>query len=228
MKSARSSFTPGSLLLVLRQLALCAIASVSSHAQMNVYVQGQPTVGDPTSTVAATSASFLDATQFLSNVNVGGTCTVIPPVKPLTTDAAGQIQAAICALPTTGGTIDARGLGTGITFQSSPFADPTVDRTGATTTQKNVILLLPAGTITVQSTIAVPKQSMMIGEGSDTTTLMIGAPLSTWANFSGNCDSSGSNPCYPVVRARADVSRDRGANEAAKWHTVAGHAAGSD
>jgi hypothetical protein len=197
MKSTPIGFALLPLPSVLLLFALCVVMSFPSRAQtpVDVYVQGQPTVGDPTNTVAATSPSFRDATQFSSDPLQLTSCGS-PHVKALTNDAAGQIQAAICALPGSGGTVDARGLGSGITFGSNPFADPT-DTTGAAVTGKNVRLLLPAGTIFVNSPIGVPKQSLMEGSGTSiSTTLQLGTGFP--ALISSNCDQSGSR-CYPVV-----------------------------
>jgi hypothetical protein len=50
---------------IIRLLFFCALGFLSSaHAQTPTYVQGLPTVGDSSSTVAAASQMSIDATQF--------------------------------------------------------------------------------------------------------------------------------------------------------------------
>jgi hypothetical protein len=181
-------------------LALCA--TVRSQAQG--YSQGQPIVGSQTNTLVS-SPMYLDATQFSGSARIPagegcGTGTTVP----LSNDAAGQIQAAICAVAD-GGTVDARGFaGTSPTLQSNPFADPVnTDGHGTDVTTKTLTLLLPEGTISVYVPIGMSKQTSMFGQGSYTTTLQMvstfpGYNSGTSSEVSGNCGSGG-NPCFPLI-----------------------------
>ncbi len=161
-------------------------ASSIPQSQISGATQGEPVVGNP-SGVQASSAAWLDATQFSGTANTH--CTGSP--APLTNDMAGQIQAAICALPGSGGTVDARGFSTPLTVNSAFYASP-VDSTGATLFGKQVNLLLPAGTITTNVTQFLPQQTFTKGLGSMTTVFRWGGGNQS----SGNCTSG--NHCTPV------------------------------
>jgi hypothetical protein len=172
------------------KIATTAWVGAQGYAIATSETRGYPVTGSGSSLAA--SALFLDATQFSGSANAGGTCGA---VAPLSNDPGGQIQAAICNLPSgIGGVIDARGFASGSTWGSNPFASPT-DATGATLTAKNVTLLLPAGSFTINATWFLPTQSHTVGQGSLTTTLVWGGP----APGAGNCDSSGSSKCVPMI-----------------------------
>jgi hypothetical protein len=199
MKCSLTSLVRSPFLAALLFFAACVIVPLPSSGQISP-ITGQAVVEDPAG--AATNAQIvLDATQFFGNTGnpTGGTCTH----AQLSGDAAGAIQAAICNLPTSGGTVDARGFGNptytqaNVTFSSNPFADP--DHTnGEVLTGKNVHLILPARTIVVNSPIGVPEQSLMEGSGSSfATTLKLGSGFPTLSQ--NNCDQSGASHCYPVV-----------------------------
>jgi len=195
MKFADVSFARRSPFGILLSFALWVAASISCQGQ--VYVQGQPTVGSPPPSQAASSQSFLDATEFRSSPSDFTKCgTLIPP---LTDDAAGKIQAAICALPPNGGTVDGRGFGdpnayTSVKFGSNPFADPSLASDGTRATTKNVVVLLPARVIEVDAVIGIPRHSLLKGQGSLTTILQIGA---TFPGYGSNTEVT--NNCGPYV-----------------------------
>ncbi len=134
------------LVAVLLQVAICSFLTGTALAQNT----GYPVV--ESSTMMTASQSYLDATQFTTTTGRGTACLANSINND--TDAAAMIQQAICALPATGGTVDARGFANQtaflppITFQSNPFADPhtssnggnvIVTSTGNTTNTTNAI-----------------------------------------------------------------------------------------
>jgi hypothetical protein len=177
-------------LAVLLFLAVFLVKTPTSHGQ--TYPAGEILVGNGTSTIQS-SLIVLDAVQFSKTAR-----TQCGNKFPLSNDMAGQIQAAICSLPATGGTVDARGFNSAQTVGSAWFGDPGLTSTNGylTLTTKPVTLLLPASTVTTNVTQFLPTLSKTIGQNQTATTIKWGGA----AQGSTNCTlGSGSQTCVPVV-----------------------------
>lgn len=134
--------------------------------------RGLPLINSNGSTGYATSAAWIDASQFDPSTAIpAGQGCGNGTVMPLSNDAAGKIQKAICALPSTGGVVDARSI-IGGTFGSNPFDNPS---TGSHTVNQGV-LLLGQGTYTVQggAMFGIPSKFQVWGLGRDNTRLVAG------------------------------------------------------
>jgi hypothetical protein len=140
-----------------------------AHATCPAGSIGQSQVNDGSNCYG--SAAYLDSFKFPDTGTVY--CATNPPKC---TGPAGKIEAAICALPAAGGTIDARGFCTttscSTTFSCDPFEDP---NTGAPSA-KAVRLLLPSGTITTTATLGMADKHILegvgVGDGTLGTTLI--------------------------------------------------------
>lgn len=151
--------------------------------------QGNPLINTNGSTGYATSSAWIDASKFSSTAAIpaGQGCGTGSTV-PESADAAGKIQAAICAMPNNG-VIDARGIQGG-TFGSNWSDNP---NTSSHTTKQGV-LLLGAGTYTANVPQGQPTKWKVIGLGRGNTTILAGAAMQfLWCpgiDSSGSCNNA--------------------------------------
>jgi hypothetical protein len=145
-------------ILALSALVLALfIVTPGATAQCPNGTTGLPQVTNSAGTGCFGSTAYYDASAFSQAV----TATACAGANSLSNDAAGQIQQAICKLPSTGGTVDARGLNGNQTFKSDPFEDPGT----SLTTTKPVTLILGAGTYSTSFTIGIPDKGRLLGVG---------------------------------------------------------------
>jgi hypothetical protein len=124
---------------------------------------------------AVPSSSFIDATTFLGS------------------DVCQRLFNAInySGYPTAGRVVDGRGLNAGnTTMTCAKNSTPWVQGTNSTANPANI--LLPAGTITINTGWVIPSQTSVIGEGRGRTT------LAAASGFSGDMIDFCANSCFAV------------------------------
>lgn len=154
-----------------------------------------------------------DLTNTNGSTGYGTTCTVLKAsafsgtaatacgAVPDANDMSGKIQAAMCALPGGGGTIDARDF-TGTQAWGADWCAVPGTSTGTPTMQcTNVTLLLGAVTVTSEVTQFMDKQAHIIGVGPFTTSINGNASgnLATYWAANGGTNCLAGNHCVPLV-----------------------------
>jgi len=154
--------------LLASQIRLYAQNQVSSTGQTAIY----PNQGNPINSQAVVDASTFYPAQ-------GDICGVINYIL----SSSGEFN---CGLnDSVGGVIDARGIspkvtGSGLQCTTNPFSTCGADANFAAT------VLLPAATIQAQATWVVPKESRIVGEGRNLTTIQACTTNNCPQSFSGS------------------------------------------
>lgn len=123
------------------------------------------------------------ATSQFGNISATAYNNVVEANTQTGADACVQIAAAIAALPTTGGTVDARGIQGAQTCAANPFA----------ASNKPVQLLLGGVTITLSACWAVPSNTVIAGAGRGVSTLKLANGVNSCFAISNLHPSTGDN-----------------------------------
>jgi len=160
----------------------CAVVLVALYVMCSSAASAQATLGYNIvqgSTGNLDSSSFLDASAFTG------------------TDVCAKLYAAISATyPTGPRVVDGRGLNSGNTTMTCASGS-TPWQQGSSSTLHQSIVLLPAGTITINTTWIIPAQTQVFGEGPRNTTIVANTGFSgDMIEFGGaaNCSSQ----CFAI------------------------------
>ena len=170
---------------------------LGSHSNATAQT-GDNEVYNSSGTCCSTSAAFVDATAYCSSA---GACTT-------SDDLCVAVNAALNALPTAGGVVDARGINSGGSNKCGTASSPTTPYTGTYTIAHPSTVLLPSGTIKIFTTWILPDRTKVIGEGNNPqggTQILAGSGFSTGTAMiqmgsasSSLCNDGTSGQCYGV------------------------------
>lgn len=175
--------------LCLSMLALAALAQQGENAACT-------SASGCSGTVA--SAAFLDASAFCTVANCG-----------TGTDLCTVVNNALLKLPPAGGVVDARGINSG----GSNSCNTTMPYTGISAPS---VLLLPSGTIQINTTWVIPDHSRLVGQGNNPSgspvmgTYIIASGMSSSATMmemgSSSCDDGATGQCYGISISNLTLS----------------------